>query len=680
MKKILSCTLLAMSLCWVNARAEEGFWLQRQLEQGSDALRGFSFVKSDAPHGLPLPHIQRVSGKLNNCSTAFVSATGLLITSYHCVAPYLAASDGKEFVAQRHDTELPITDLELLLPQQTQDVTVTINRELSAEATPLLRSAKLQQLKTGMESDCEQQSGYRCELVSLHHGLEFYLIRYKVLRDLRLVYRPASADEVPERSWPRYSHDYVLLRAYVAGAQTSGVYASTNIPYQSEFARLSRQGVTENELVISPGFSPASQRYATEAEIRFNFELLYPRSVVYLEQAVSVIEQLAVPGSLRSEQYAPTLTELKQAADKVKALLAHYQRSSLLPLKQQRRNAVLEWINNSPVRQQLYGPLLDRLQQVLERQQAAAQRDLVLGFLKYAQLPALANQLYKLALQPDKLKTEQLRKQLSELDVHFDARVDMELALHFLSQYSQLPEAQRLTALDQYFALSDGFNREIVKHKLSAMYRGTTLTEPAKRLSWLERSAEQFQQSSDPLISFAVAMHDTVLQLAKQRNELQVELNSVRSAVMEVLLAFNDARGKATYAEANGALRFSVGRVSGYSPMDAVWYQPFSSLKNSLKQQPGIDNADTVARIPDIAVNFLSSIDSSSDYGAAPTFNAKGELVGIMFAGVQENLLADWHYDNALSRSVHVDSRFIIWQLQQTESAKALLAELLPGH
>jgi len=680
MKKILSCTLLAMSLCWVNARADEGFWLQRQLEQSSEALSGFSSVKGDAPQGLPLPHIQQVSGKLNNCSTAFVSATGLLITSYHCVAPYLTVADGKEFVAQSHDSELPIADLELLLPQQTQDVTVTINRELNTEPTPQLRNAKLQQLKTAMISHCQQQSEYRCELVSLHYGLEFYLIRYKVLRDLRLVYRPASAEQTPQRSWPRYSQDYVLLRAYVTGAQTGAAYVSTNVPYQSEFARLSRQGVTENELVISPGFSSASQRYATEAEVRFNFELLYPRAVSYFEQAVAVIEQLAPTGSERAKQYAATLAELKQQAETVSALLAHYQRSSLLVLKQQRRNAVLEWINNSPVRQQLYGPVLDRLQQVLERQQAAAQRDLVLGFLKYAQLPALANQLYKLALQPDKLKTEQLRKQLSELDAHFDARVDMELALHFLSQYSQLPEAQRLPALDQYFALSDGFNREIVKHKLSAMYRGTSLTEAVKRLSWLERNAEQFQQSSDPLISFAVAMHDTVLQLAKERSELKTELDSVRSAVMEVLLAFNDARGKATYAEANGALRFSIGRVNGYSPMDAVWHQPFSSLKSYLKRQQDVDSSDSVAQVPGIAVNFLSSIDSCSDYGAAPTFNAKGELVGIMFAGVQENLLADWHYDGAQSRSVHVDSRFIIWQLQQAESAKALLAELLPGH
>lgn len=677
MKKILSCTLLAMSVCWANAHAEEGFWLQRQLEQGGEALRNFSFTKGDAPDALPLPHIQRIVGKMGNCSTAFVSATGLLITSHHCVAPYLTTTDNKEFVAQNHDAELPITDLELLLPLQTQDVTVTINRELNTEATPQQRSAKLQQLEAAMISDCQQQSGYRCELVSLHHGLEFYLLRYKVLRDLRLVYRPAPAEALPLRSWPRYSHDYVLLRAYVAGSQSSG--AGDQVPYQSDFARLSRQGVTEHELVIAPGFSSASQRYASEAEVRFNFELLYPRSVDYLQQAIAVIEQLAPPGSSCSEQYAPTLAELKQEAGKVTSLLAHYQRSSLLALKQQRRNAVLQWINSSPVRQQLYGPVLDRLQQVLERQQAAAQRDLVLGFLKYAQLPALANRLYKLALQPDKLQSQLLRAQLAELESHFDARVDMELALHFLSQYSQLPQALRLSALDQYFALSDGFNREIVRHKLSAMYRGTTLTEPAKRLAWLDRSAEQFQQSSDPLISFAVAMHDTALQLAKERTELQAELDSVRSAVMEVLLAYNDARGKATYAQANGALRFSLGRVSGYSPMDAVWHQPFSSLESYLKQQAGSLSAAAGHSTPTIPVNFLSSIDSCSEYGAAPTFNAKGELVGVMYAGVQENLLADWHYDAALSRAVHVDSRFIIWQLQQTQSAKTILAELLPG-
>ncbi|HEX5792531.1 MAG TPA: S46 family peptidase, partial [Rheinheimera sp.] len=645
MRKIVSCSMLALSLCWAQASAEEGFWLERQLEPDSTVLRELAAVKHAVPRSLPLQHLQQLTGRIGDCSTAFVSENGLLLTSDHCIAAYLGGTAETAFVPGSDSDELPIPGLELYLLQHTQDVTVTINRQLSAETTVKARSDKLQQLKTALVTDCQQQSALHCELTSLHHGLEFYLVQYKVLRDLRLVYRPAKATVATDSNWPRYGADYVLLRAYVDSNGAAASYAADNKPYHSAFARLSAQGVAEHELVLTPGFSPGSRRYATAAEVSFNFERLFPRSVEYLQQAVALIEQLAPEGSERAVQYAATLAELKQEVNKIQALLAHYQRSSLMQVKQQRRQTVLDWINSSPVRQQLYGPVLDRLQLVLSRQQDAAQRDLVLGYLKYAQLPALATQLYKLALQPDKQRTALLRQQLDSMDKRFDARVDMELALHFLEQYSQLPKEQRLAALDQYFALSDGFNREIVRHKLSAMYRGTVLTNPEQRAAWLARSAEQFQHSTDPLISFAVAMYDTAKQLAAERVQLQVELDSVRAALMEVLIAFNDARGKATYADANGALRFSLGRVSGYQPMDAVWHQPFSSLTGYLQTQSSTDTAAMPAGAPQLPVNFLSSTDSCSDYGGAPTFNTKGELVGIMYSGVQENLLADWHYD-----------------------------------
>lgn len=677
MNKFVGCCVLATFLLCGKCWAGEGFWLERQLAPGNEILPDIPLVKRDIAAGLPLQHIQRVSGKINDCSTAFVSPNGLLMTSYHCIAPHLSTKDSVEFISQKNSDDMPIPGLELYLPQQSQDVTVAINRELSSETSVELRNNKLSALKQKLLNDCAQQGRFKCELVALHYGLEFYLVRYKVLRDIRLVYQPEQGADVSQQSWPRYSRDYVMLRAY-SGATADGSFSENNIPYQSSFSRLSRQGIAEHELVISPGFSAASQRYATEAEIRFNFEVLYPRSAVYLQQAAEVIEQLAQPGTERAIKYSAVLGELKSEAHKVNSLLDNYQHSSLLKLKHERKTEVLRWINNSPVRQQLYGPVVDKLQQVFERQQAAAQRDLVLGFFKYTQLPALARQLYQLAVNPDKRQTELLREKLSKFEQQFDARVDMELALHFLGQYSQLPLAQRLPALDQYFALSDGFNREIVRHKLFAMYRGTTLTDPAKRSEWLGRTAEQFKQSNDPLISFAVAMHDTAMQLAAERQQLKTELTSVRSALMEVLIAFNEAHGKATYADANGALRFNLGRVSGYQPMDAVWYQPFSSLSSYQAAQSGDELQNPVPAV-NIPVNFLSSTDSCSNYGTAPTFNTKGELVGIMFAGVQENLLADWHYDARKSRSVHVDSRFMLWQLQQTAKAKNLLAELLPG-
>ncbi|MEH8021874.1 S46 family peptidase [Rheinheimera metallidurans] len=677
MKNIVSLALLSLSLYCTVVSAEEGFWLPRQLEANSSELNGLNI---SLPHSLSLQHLQAVTGRIDNCSTAFVSKTGLLLTSYHCVAAYLNAPTGTKLISS-NDVEQPIPNLQLHLLQQSQDVTVAINRQLNTESSVQARNIKFQQLKVELLTNCAQQSALHCELVSLHNGLEYYLHKYKVLTDIRLVYHPAiTAPTISEQNWPRYGADYVLLRAYVGNKQQSASYSQENVAYKSDFIRLSTQGVKEDELVLSPSFSLHSQRYASAAEVQFNFEELLPDALVYLQQSSAVIEQLAPEGSDRAKQYHAMQSEFKQNLVQIQGLLKHYQRSSLLPVKQQRQQEVFNWISSSPVRQQLYAPVLEKLQLLLTKQQAAARRDLVLNYLKYAQLPALAVQLYKQALQPGRQQLKLLRQQLNNIDNQFDARVDMELALHFLGQYAQLPKAQRLPALDQYFALSDGFNREIVRHKLSAMYRGTSLTDANQREAWLGRSVEQFQQSNDPLLSFAVAIHDTAIQLKNEREQLQVEMASVRAAVMEILLAYNDAKGQATYAETNGSLRFSVGKVSGYQPMDAVWYQPFSRLKGLLKTQDNnksvVATSDIAVRVADIPVNFLSNIDSCSGYGSAPTFNANGELVGVMFAGVQENLLADWYYDPELSRSVHVDSRFIIWQLQQTDIGKRILKEL----
>lgn len=669
MMKIICCSMLALLLLSPKGSAAEGFWLPSQLTADSPVLQRYK------GQTLPLTQLQQVSGRIDNCSAAFISKAGLLITNANCVASYL-----QELSVASVAPEMPVPGLQFRMLQQTLDVTTTINRQLSGESSAYQRSIKFEQIKQQLQADCEQRSQLSCELKTLHHGLEFYLLQYKTLRDVRLVYRPPLSTADADQRWPRYGADFVILRAYDSANNDGVAYAKDNTPYRSAFARLSQQGVTDDELVISPSFSVHSRRYATATEIQFNFEQLFPRSIEYLQQATRLLKQLAPAGSVRAEQYNNTLTDLTSEAEKLSDMLSHYQRSGLLSGKQQRQQAVLEWINSSAVRQQLYAPVLATLDRLLLQQQRVALRDLVLDYLKYAQLPALANQLYQHALQPNPTKAALLKSRMQQFDLRFDARVDLELALHFLEQYAKLPQGQRLVALDQYFALNDGFNREIVRHKLSAMYRGTSLTDANQRLQWLQRNAEQFQQSSDPLISFSVAMYDTVTQLNAERRQLKTALDNARAEFMEVLMAYNDAQAKATYAEANGMLRFSVGRVSGYQPVDAVWFQPFSTLQGMLKLSRSVNNTQPVlaehAADKLTPVNFLSSIDSGTDYGGAPTFNTKGEVVGLLFCGVEENLLADWHYDEALSRAVHVDSRFIIWQLKQTDAGRAVLAEL----
>ncbi|MGP9800368.1 S46 family peptidase [Rheinheimera sp. NSM] len=668
-----SLTVL-LALCSGTVQAGEGLWQPQQLPQILTADAVSSLLPGQVA---ALQQSVNAMAQVGDCSAAFVSANGLLLTSYHCLAQKLdslqPAMSDSGFTALTPETELPLTGLGIAMMRQQQDVTLLLNRQLSQPLSPQQRSEKLQQLSRQLVSECQRQSGYRCELKSFHDGMAFYLLQYQDLDSVRLVHVPQRVVDGRNWSWPRYSANYVLLRAYQRNDQTV-------VPYRPAFLAVSARGVAENDAVIVAGFPQNSQRYHNAEQVRFQFEQLLPASLGYLQHTIELIERLAPPGSHNAQRYAAMLHQLKQSEQQQQAMLQQYRNSNLLAQKQQAEQQLIDWINGSPVRQQLYAPAISRFVLLQQQYHNTQLRDQVLDYLQYARLPALAKQLYSHALAREAAEDEnslqqqaqQIRRQIQLLDTQFDARLDMELALHFLRQYSLLPAEQRLPALDHYFALADGFNREIVRHKLAAIYRGTRLTDADTRLHWLTQRPQQFVQSQDSLINFAVAMHDTATQLATQRRQLNAELDAAKAGMMEVLLAFDEARGKASYAEANGSLRFSLGHVRGYQPMDAVWHQPFSSLR-------GLNTRDKPVVAPEqagLAVNFLSTADSCAGYTAAPTLNTRAELVGVMFAGVKENVLADWHYDAAQSRSVHVDSRFIVWQLQQSEAGKTLLGEM----
>lgn len=629
------------------ASASEGFWLPQQLSS------------SKLLPQLTTDHIQALTSpvfRLGDCSAVLVSADGLLLTSASCIRPYLAAQLSAGFAAEQLSDEIKLTGLTAYQRSEEQDLTVAINRQLNDTTTAIQRNLRQSELKQELISRCAAQ-GRHCQLYSQHYGLQFTLQYYQPYADVRLVYLPALAvASQTDSGWPRYDADFVLLRLY-----------QHDKPIHSQrFARLAPQGVSEQQQILVADYVPQSKRYSSADEVRFMFEQWLPQAQSVLKRTLAVLQQF----SAQDTATATLTTTLQQQQSKLQRMFSEYQHGQLISRRQQQQQQLKQWITASAVRQQLYGSALQRFNQLLQQQQQMALRDLVLDNLQYARLPALAVQLYQHALLSAGLSDVQsvagLEQQLQQLDSAFDVRVDLELALHFLALYAELPAPLRLTALDQYFALSDGFSREIVRHKLAAIYRQTELSRSDVRQAWRSATPLSFEQSDDPLINFAVAMQQTSAQLAQQRTQLTVQLAQARAALMEVIIAFNDASGQSTYAEANGSLRLSIGKVTGYQPTDAVWYMPFSRPQH-------LASAD---RQNNLVANFLSDADSCGDIAGAPTFNLDAAVVGIMYAGTGQRALADWHHEAQLGRAVHVDSRFIIWHLQQSAAGRRVLQQL----
>lgn len=699
---------VALLLCCLSVTAEEGFWQPtQQTELVTQLTKHQANSSTHRLHKL-VELSQHTTVQVDHCSGGLVSQQGLVLTNYHCLVNSLTASlpgmSNESFIAADDATEQPLIGVTISIPQHREDVTLVINRQLDAQLAPQQRLQKLQQLTEQLIVNCEQASKLRCQLHTYGGGLQYSLVKYLHIRDVRLVYAPNNTlarltPSTVDDTWPQYSADYVFVRGYVDASGQAADFSLQNVPYTTDnFLAFAVSGATEQEHIVVAGFPAHSQRYQTAAAVTSQFEQFEPLQLYYQQQALALLQQLTENNRLLAEKYQYQLQGLKKSIAEEQARIARFRHSSVSRNKLQQEAKLMAWINGSSVRRQLYSKVLQRIADLNQQHYQLLLRDLTLQNFNYVQLPSLARQLYRFALlrqakESSPQELNQMKHKLADrmqlVTNQFDSRVDQSLALHFLAEYANLAPEQRLADLDHYFGLNDGFNLEIVRHKLAAIYRGSKLSDPDQHSSWLTASVAEFQQSHDSLISFAVAMQQSHENLQRQRQQLTAELAQAWPAYIEVWQAYYDANNQAFYADANGTLRLSLGQVKGYQPRDAVWYQAFSSArglfdnyaagKANTKQSPAVSQLLQQLRQSqqrDLAINFLSSIDIAAGHAGAVTLNWQGHIVGVVADGAGETVLSNWHYDDKYSRTIHVDSRYILWQLRQDPAAKALLAEL----
>jgi hypothetical protein len=143
----------------------------------------------------------------------------------------------------------------------------------------------------------------------------------------------------------------------------------------------------------------------------------------------------------------------------------------------------------------------------------------------------------------------------------------------------------------------------------------------------------------------------------------------------------------------------TYGQVKGVDAKDGLFYKPLTGLKGILEKQTGqgdfnapqkqidaikaFENGKKTpyadAALGDVPVNFLSTVDTTGGNSGSPTLNAKGELVGLLFDGTYESVSSDYLFDEVKTRSIHVDSRYMLWNMAEVDGATNLLKEMRIG-
>lgn len=715
----------AALLCSVAAIADEGQWQPYQLPQLQQQLsaRGIAVPAADLADLSKYPMNAIVS--LGYCSASFVSPQGLVVTNHHCAYGAIQQNSTADnnliangFLAKTQAEELPAGPSErLYVTELVEDVTAKVSGALPAKLTDLARFEAIENNRKQLIHACESDANYRCNVVSFHHGLQFFLIKQLMIQDVRLVYAPSEAvgnfgGDIDNYEYPRHTGDYSFLRGYVGKDGKPAPFAKDNVPYQPKFhLKINASGVKAGDGILLAGYPGQTSRYRLAEEIAFARDWQYPASVTTFSQMIQTIDAFGAKEPALQVRYASVVKGYNNRMKKMQGLLDGFKVTDIHAIKQQQQQELATWIAADSSRK-VHQKALAALKEVVSAEQQYQQQTWYFDNAKRSDLLKAAQDLYRLAQERQKPDAERelgyqqrdlkmWQGRLKRLDTSFAPTVDLALWSEQLAVYLQQKTVLRVKAMDDALGLVPGMTAAQISATLKPWYDSTTLGTSAGRLAWLDKTPAEFASSQDPFIKAAVAVYQQQIALEQQQKAIQGALLNTRPAYMQAVIAFNQSKGKPVYPDANSTLRITYGHVDGYPAADGVYKTPFTSVRGMIaKQQPtgvfqlpaklvqayqakqydGYFYADLGAApaLPfnSVPLNFLSSADTTGGNSGSAVMNGKGELIGLNFDSTYESISKDWYFNPAITRAIHVDIRFVLWMMQYVDGAQNLLDEM----
>ena len=658
---------------------------------------------------------------LAGCSGAFVSATGLIVTNHHCLFPLLQEHSTPErdlirdgFLARELGDELSGTTIRVDIPRRFTDVSARVLAAVPAGADPLQRLAAIEAQQKSLVAECQQQPDTKCKVAVYDEGVKYTLIESTELRDVRLVYAPPRAigeygGEIDNWMWPRHTGDFAIARAWASADGKPADRSDDNRPYRPEFYfPIAAEGLAVGDFVMLLGYPGVTWRALLAEEMRERRERFFVRREDVFGEWISHLEQASSGDAAGEIAVAANVKGIHNRYKNAQGQIAGLDRGQIVARQSAQDDAVAafaasheEHADAVAARTALRGLLAER--------ERSWEHDFLLNLIPMGieavpgGIPPLPKALYfgaTLAHQareqakPDAQRAAgfttaelpQLRDRLRREQQNYFAAADQRVFAALVRRALALPKDQRITAVDAVFA---GQGSAKIEQTIAAMYAATAILDADAREQMLSEDLPTLQARKDALLEFAIAWNADLRALRQRERDW-----ASRSAIARPVWrrAVQAHAGKPIAPDANSTLRVSFAHVQGYVPRDGVQYTPFTSLAGMLAKHTGSEPFAlpeallAAAREPgkrwiepglnDVPINFLADGDSSGGNSGSPVVNAKGELVGINFDRVWENVAGDFGFNPALSRNISVDIRYLLWLLDQIEHADELLLEL----
>lgn len=674
-----------------------GMWMPHQIA-GAHAAKLKELGLAIDPKELsdPTSGVLGAIVSLGGCSASFVSPDGLIATNHHCATGALQHNSTAQanllkdgwLAKTRAEEKNNGPTARVFVTQKVTDVTERVRAGLDAIKDDKQRFKTIEKRQKEIVAACEKdRPSIRCSASSFYEGAQHFLVEQLEIRDVRLVWAPPAGvgnygGEIDNWRWPRHTGDVSLFRAYVGKDGKPADVSADNVPYKPpHHLRVANEPLRENDLVLVAGYPGRTYSLKTKPEVEEAVTWWYPRRQRMFEDYLARLETVTKDDKEAQIRATWYVRRFANALTNTKGQIEGLTKGGLAA---QKEKAEAELRAASPAA----ASALDEIAKVVAESRKHAEADAAVDEIMLPRLVSAAVTIVRMA--------EERAKPDAERDPQYQkrnwARIEQSLAQLSTSYHRKVDEAVLGLALERTKRLAPSLDFGFAAADIPKMYEATKLEGEKARAELLTKATTaQLKASKDPLIQLALRVRP-MQKAAEDRSERTAgKMALLKPKYVEALKAFEK---KEIAPDANSTLRVTYGTVRGYRPTpEAKPFKPFTVLSEVVQKNKGQEPFDAPQRLVDafkakklgpyvddrlgeVPVDFLSDLHITGGNSGSATINAKGELVGLAFDGNYEAMASDWVFVPSITRTIHVDFRYVMWLLDAVDGGDHILKEL----
>ena len=695
MKKIVLLILALFCLKGVPALADEGMWVPALIQSRIKDMKakGFKLTAED------IYSINRSSLKDavllfgSGCTGEVISDEGLFLTNHHCGYYFIGSHSSVEhdyltngFWAMNRSEELPNPGLTVSFLIRMEDVTDRALKGVGDEMPQAERDSMVKANAAGVIAKATAGTHYEAAVEPFYYGNQYFLFVYEKFRDVRLVAAPPSAigkfgGDTDNWMWPRHTGDFSMFRIYADKNNNPADYSKDNVPYRPRRSfTISTAGLKEGEFTMVYGNPGRTMQYVVSDAIDYAVNRGNPAKIKMRTMRLEIMNAEQAKDPATRIAYAAKNARVSNQWKKWQGESKGLARLGTLDKKRAFEAQFTAWAADKP----LYRDVLPKLRALYaELAPYAFARDYYQEAYQAIEMTQFAQNAAKGIFKPDAEKAG------DGFFKNYSQTIDRLSTQAVLGEYVKNVPAEWTPA---YFLeavqKAGGVDRYV--DELFKQSNFSTI-EKYKALASADSATKAAALQNDPALLLAEAFntfYNTKVDGTYKR--LNTEINTLYRLYMKGLMEMQPDR--TFFPDANLTLRVAYGTVEGYSPVDAVYYEPFSTIDGIMeKDNPDIYDYNIPQRLRDlyrtkeygrwnvdgsVPVCFLATNHTTGGNSGSPVLNGRGQLVGINFDRTWESTMSDYEFDVVKCRNIIVDIRYVLFVIDRIGNAGYLLDEM----